>query len=325
MPNEHTEEISDSQTLDAYSQAVVRVVDLIGPAVVSLYAGGGTGDADGPPQSSGSGVLIAPDGYVLTNSHVVHGAKHLKAALMDGREREASLIGDDPPTDLAIVRVHESLPLSHASIGDSSTLRVGQLVIAIGNPIGFQSSVSSGVVSSTGRSWRARDGRLIENIIQHTAPLNPGNSGGPLVDWRGRIVGVNTAMILGAQGISFAVPSRPAQWIVPQLLRRGHVQRNYMGIVGQQRPVDRALASRLPWPVHHAVEAVHVEPGSPAEHAGLRASDAIIVIEGHVVDSVDDLQRFLGEWPLGHPFEVTVIRQAQLMRLTVVPVGRPSS
>ncbi len=323
MNNGKTEEISDSRTLDAYSQAVVHVVDLIGPAVVSLHAGGRTEDADGPPQSSGSGVLIAPDGYVLTNSHVVHGAKQLKAALMDGREREASLIGDDPPTDLAIVRVHESVPLTHASIGDSSALRVGQLVIAIGNPMGFQSSVSRGVVSSTGRSWRARDGRLIENIIQHTAPLNPGNSGGPLVDWRGRIIGINTAMILGAQGISFAVPSRTAQWIVPQLLHHGHVRRNHMGIAGQQRPVDRELAGRLPWLVRNAVEVFKVEPGSPAEKAGLRVSDAIILIDGQVVDSVDDLQHFLGEWPIGSPFEVTLIRRTRLMRLTVVPVSGP--
>ncbi len=208
-------DVTDVELLDAYSRAVITVVDTVGPAVVSIAVGKPTPTEGGEQVGAGSGVVIAPDGYILTNQHVVHGAKRLTVLFTSGQQAEATLVGEDPATDLAVIRAHGS-GLPYASLGDSDALRAGQLVIAIGNPLGFQSTVSTGVVSALGRALRSRQGRLIESIIQHTAPLNPGNSGGPLVDSRGRVVGINTAIIALAQGIGFAIPANTARWVVSQ-------------------------------------------------------------------------------------------------------------
>ncbi len=312
----------DSELLDAYSRAVVGVADVVGAAVVSITAGWQR-ERGAEREGSGSGVILAPDGYILTNSHVVHGAGRLEATLRDGRTLSALLIGDDPATDLAIIRVNDPLRLPHAVLGDSNALRVGQLVIAIGNPLGFQSSVASGVVSSLGRHWRLRDGRMIENIIQHTAPLNPGNSGGPLVDSRGRVVGINTAMIAGAQALSFAVPASTAQWIVPQLLAHGHVRRGYLGIAARARVIDRRLARFYQLEADTAVEVVVVEPGGPAQRADVRTGDLVFAINDKSVQQVEDLHRVLSEWAVAQPMTLSLFRGIEQLRVIVVPTEAP--
>jgi S1-C subfamily serine protease len=310
----------DVELLDAYSRAVITVVDSVGPAVVgiSVKPEGQAGRA-----GSGSGVIITPDGYILTNDHVVHNAKHLTVTLRDGTSLDAALVGADPPTDLALIRAGGST-LPYASIGDSSALRVGQLVIAIGNPFGFQSTVSTGVVSALGRALRSADGRLIENIIQHTAPLNPGNSGGPLVDSRGRIVGVNTAIIAVAQGIGFSIPSDTAKWVVPQLLTLGRVRRGHLGITAQQRPLARRLVRFFGLDAEFGVEVMSVGPQSPASRGGIREGDIIVAIDGHKTASVDQIHRFLADWPVANSLTLTIIRGQDRMEIQVVPVEAAS-
>ena len=228
----------DSELLDAYSRAVIHVVDSVGPAVVNI--GVARPSRRGERSGAGSGVVIAPDGYILTNSHVVHGATRLTITFTDGSTRAASVVGTDPPTDLAVIRTFDS-GLAYAKLGNSSGVRVGQLVITMGNPLGFESSVSTGVVSARGRSMRSQEGRLIENIIQHTAPLNPGNSGGPLLNSHGAVIGINTAIIAMAQGIGFAVPSNTADAVLSQIIQHGRVRRGLLGISARTRPIDRRL------------------------------------------------------------------------------------
>ena len=311
------DDASGVELLDAYSRAVVAVSDAVGPSVVSMtvaHRSNGRGEAVG----AGSGVVLAPDGYVLTNSHVVRDAHWLEVTLTDGRRLEASLVGEDPATDLAVVRAYAA-DLPYATLGSSAALRVGQLLIAIGNPLGFQSTVSTGVVSSVGRSWRSDDGRLIENIIQHTAPLNPGNSGGPLVDSRGRVVGINTAIIATAQGIGFAIPSDTAKWVVSQLLTHGRVRRGSLGLIGQQRPLDRRLARHHRLAQEYAVEVASVVPGGPGARAGLVEGDLIVAVNDRPVASVDDLHRFLSEWPIGREASLTVLRQGARLMVSVAP------
>jgi S1-C subfamily serine protease len=308
--------LDDRDLLDAYSHAVVSVVDAVGPSVVSLavnLAGRRT-----EARAAGSGVIISSDGYVLTNSHVVHGAASLAVSLTDGRRFGASLVGDDPATDLAIVRV-DAPALPAARLGQSATLRVGQLVIAIGNPFGFQSTVSAGVVSAIGRSLRSTTGRLIDSIIQTDVALNPGNSGGPLVDSRGRVVGINTAVFAMAQGISFAVPIDAATSVIPQLLARGRVIRAYLGFGGQSRPVDRRLFRALGLPHERAIEILHVEPGTPAAGAVLQRGDLVVALDGHPVQSVDEVHRLLGAEAIGRTVEITVVRDGRRVDATVVP------
>jgi len=312
-------EASDLELLDAYSRAVINVVDAVGPAVVSVMIGG-SGRGRGPEVTgAGSGVIFTPDGYILTNSHVVHKAGRLEVMMTDGRQLQATLIGEDPSTDLAVIRI-DAFGLPYASFGNSRALRVGQLVIAIGNPLGFQSTVSTGVVSALGRSLRGVGGRLIEEIIQTDVPLNPGNSGGPLVDSRGRVIGVNTAIIRMAQGISFSVPIDTAKWVIPQLLTHGRVRRGILAIGGQQRPLDRRLTRALHLNQSHAVEVISVEPSGPGARAGLREGDLILSINERIVTSVDDLHRFLAEWPLGNAATLNILRGMEQKRIEVLPV-----
>ena len=313
-PDAGPAEVSDLDLLDAYSRAVVAVVETVGPAVVSISVAG----RGARGQGAGSGLIIAPDGYVLTNSHVVHGAPRLHVTLTDGRGLSASLVGEDPATDLAVIRV-DAAGLPHGTLGDSRALRAGQLAIAIGNPLGFESTVSTGVISALGRALRSTTGRLIENIIQTDVALNPGNSGGPLVDSRGRIIGINTAIIAMAQGISFSIPIDTAKWVVPQLLARGRVRRAYLGLAGQQRPLDRRVARALGLATRSAVEVMSVEPASPAGRAGLRQADLIVAMSDRPIGSVDDLHRFLAEWTIGEPISLTALRGADLVRIRVTP------
>jgi S1-C subfamily serine protease len=313
-------DLDDGELLDAYSHAVVSVVDTVGPSVVSIgvRARGGHGETRG----AGSGVVISSDGYTVTNSHVVHGATALEVSLTDGRTFGASVVGDDPATDLAVVKVDApALPAAH--LGRSAGLRVGQLVIAIGNPFGFQSTVSAGVVSATGRSLRSQSGRLIDDIIQTDVALNPGNSGGPLVDSRGRVVGINTAVFAMAQGISFAVPIDTATSVVPQLLARGRVVRAYLGFGGQSRPIDRRLVRALGLPRDRAIEIMSVEAGTPAAGAALHAGDLVIALDDHPVQNVDDVHRLLNADAIGRPMTITLVRAGRRLEARVVPAEAP--
>jgi S1-C subfamily serine protease len=263
-------------------------------------------------------VVIAPDGYILTNSHVVDNAGQVTTTLTDGTQAAARLIGKDPATDLAVIRA-EASGLPYALLGDSASLRVGQLVIAMGNPLGFQSTVSTGVVSALGRALRSREGRLIENIIQHTAPLNPGNSGGLLLDSRGRVVGINTAIIVMAQGIGFAIPANTARWVVSQLITHGRVRRGYLGLTGRQRPLGRRLVRFHNLADERAVEVVSVESDGPARKAGLREGDLVVALNEQAVTSIDDLHRFLAEWPINGPVTLTVVRGKERLAVDVMP------
>lgn len=309
---------SEANLLDAYSRAVVAVVDAVGPAVVSIVTGRGSRDEAFERLGAGSGFFITPDGYLLTNHHVIREAREIEAAMMDGRRLRAWVVGQDASTDLAVLRV-ETSGLPYAMLGESAGLRVGQLVIAMGNPYGFQSTVSTGVVSALGRTLRSLEGRLIENIIQHTAPLNPGNSGGPLLDSHGRVVGINTAIIAQAQGIGFSIPAATARWVVSQLLSRGRVRRSYLGIVGFRRPLDRRLVRYHRLDVDHGVEIVSLAKTGPAEQAGLLTGDIVVSIAGQKVSSVDDIFHILAEWPVGVPLVLTFIRGKDRRELTVTP------
>jgi S1-C subfamily serine protease len=318
-----THEASDVELLDAYSKAVITVVDAVGPAVVSVSVRKPSSTGEPAQAGAGSGVVFAPDGYILTNDHVVQDSQWLQVSLQDGASFPATLIGTDPATDLAVIRAGAS-GLPYAAMGESSSLRVGQLVIAIGNPFGFQSTVSTGVVSALGRALRSQQGQLIENIIQHTAPLNPGNSGGPLVDSRGRIVGINTAIIVMAQGIGFSIPSDTARWVVSQLLTHGHVRRGYLGIAAQARPLARRLVRFHQLAVEQAAEVVSVARDGPADRAGIRKGDLIVAINSREVSNVDHLHRFLADWPIGEPVRLSIIRGQERLELEVTPAEAPS-
>jgi S1-C subfamily serine protease len=306
-----TKALRDAELLDAYSQAVVRVVDLITPAVLSIHPR--RGEQRG---GSGSGFLLTPDGFALTNSHVVGGRSSLGATTADGDRLDAEVVGDDPATDLALVRVRATdLPV--CELGSSEALHVGQLVIAIGSPLGFQSTVSTGIVSALGRTMRGQDGRLIQNIVQHTAPLNPGNSGGPLVDSRGHVVGVNTAVIAMAQGIGFSVPASTAKWVIGELLAHGKVRRPLLGIAAGVTPLPRRLIRELDLLTEQAIEVSSVSAGSPAAKAGLREGDWIVAVNGREVESVDDLHQLLGRSPVVSELQLAVVRNERLIELVV--------
>ncbi|HEY9425791.1 MAG TPA: trypsin-like peptidase domain-containing protein [Gemmatimonadaceae bacterium] len=318
--------VDDAPLFDAYSQAVVGAVERIGPAVLHLevaLASPRRGGRRGVPGGgSGSGLIFTPDGYALTNSHVVQGASSVRARLPDGTVHAAEVVGTDPDTDLAVLRLGAAgLPI--AELGDSTTLRPGQLVIAIGNPLGFQATVTTGVVSALGRSMRSQSGRLIEGVIQTDAALNPGSSGGPLVDSRGRVIGINTAVIAGAQGICFAVPTNTAHFVIPRLIREGRVRRSWIGIAGQSIRLSRRRVQLSHLDAEGAVLITEVTPGGPADRGGFRARDIVVRIADATVVGVDDLQRVLTDELIGRSTEVLVLRDGVQKSLTVVPAERP--
>lgn len=315
---------SEREALDAYSRVVSGVVDTVGPTVVQVEATRDPGGSRGQPlRTTGSGVVITPDGFLVTNRHVVEGARRLNVSLSDGRLLEGEVIGQDLHTDLAVVRVPATdLPASR--LGDSARLRPGQLVVAIGNPLGFQATVTAGVVSALGRSLRSRSGRLIENVIQTDAALNPGNSGGPLVNAGGEVVGINTAIIAQAQGICFAVPSNTVKWVVPHLMRDGRVRRAYVGVQVQDQPVPTVLARALRLPKARGVGVAGVEPLSPANAAGLRRGDILVTINGRPLTSLDDLLRDLTESAIGKELSLTVLRENRPLRLYLTPAPEPT-
>ncbi len=313
-----TEAESDEELLDAYSRAVIGVVERTGPAVVRIHMKMRGRSPYESGEGAGSGVIIAPDGFVLTNNHVVEQASEVEVGLTDGSTFPAQPVGADPLTDLAVVRIGAN-GLPTAELGDSAALRVGQLVIAIGNPLGFQNTVSTGVISALGRALRSQSGRLIENVIQTDVPLNPGNSGGPLVDSRGRVIGINTAIIAMAQGISFALPVNTAKWVVGELVTHGKVRRAYLGLAGQVRPLGRRMQRHYELTVATAVEVVSIEPNGPAQHAGLREHDLIVGLNGHGVANVDDIHHLLTGQPAGAPIHLTILRDGERRELRVVP------
>jgi S1-C subfamily serine protease len=274
--------------------------------------------ADSESGGSGSGFIIAPDGYILTNSHVVHGAGRLEVTLADGRAFDATLVGDDPETDLAVIRINAS-QLVHAHFGDSKSIRVGQIAIAIGSPFGFQQTVTAGVVSALGRSMRAQSGRLIDNVIQTDAALNPGNSGGPLVNSRGEIIGVNTAIILPAQGICFAIASNTAEFVTAWLIKEGFIRRSWIGVAGQNVSIHRRVVVFHRLPVDHGVLVAGMEPGSPASRAGLREGDVIVLFRGEPVSGIDELHRLLVADVIGVSSTITVVRHTEKLDLVVTP------
>jgi S1-C subfamily serine protease len=302
---------ADADLLDAYSQAVIHVVDTVSPAVVTV---GGSRRQD--RGGSGSGFLITPDGFALTNSHVVGGRTKLTAVTFDGDSIEADLIGDDPDTDLALLRLH-ARELPAVTLGESETLRVGQLLIAIGSPLGLQSTVSTGIVSAVGRSMRGQLGRLIENVVQHTAPLNPGNSGGPLVDSRGRVVGINTAVIAMAQGLGFAVPSGTARWVIGELLAHGRVRRALLGITGGAIPIPRRLVTALDLLNDQGIEISSVVADTPAAAAHLVTGDIIVAINDRPIESVDDLHQILSRSRTSDELLLSIIRGEKLLEVGV--------
>jgi S1-C subfamily serine protease len=316
--------------LDAYSRAVAGAVEKVAPAVVKidvrqrLVSGMGAGPR--PPMEvggSGSGFVFTPDGLILTNSHVVHRASAIEVTLGDGRRVEADLVGADPDTDLAVVRIGAP-DLVPATLGDSQTLRTGQLVIAIGNPYGFQATVTAGVVSALGRSLRSQSGRLMDDIIQTDAALNPGNSGGPLVNARGEVVGVNTAVIRPAQGIAFAVAINTVKFVAGRLIRDGRIRRGYVGVAGQSVPLHRRLVRFHRLSVESGVLVVSVEPNSPAQRAGLREGDLIVAFDGQPTAAIDDLHRLLTEKQIGARLPLTIIRGTEKIVLTIVSEESPA-
>ena len=324
-----TTQLDDVELLDAYSQAVVSVAESVSPSVVNIEVhnrtnsnaetnarrrGGGERDNRG----SGSGFVFTPDGFILTNSHVVHNAAKIEATLADGRRLNAVMVGDDPETDLAVIRINGA-NLVPAQLGDSQTIRPGQLVVAIGNPYGFQCTVTAGVVSALGRSLRSRSGRLIDDIIQTDAALNPGNSGGPLVNSLGKVIGVNTAMILPAQGICFAIAVNTAKYVAGQLIKEGRVRRSHIGVAGQNVPLPRRVVRFHQLPIETGILVVSIEPGSPAQKSQMLEGDMIVGCAGQPVAGIDDLHRLLTEERVGVSTPLVVIRRTEKITFNVTP------
>ena len=328
-PSPSSVPVEDQALLDAYSRAVIDVVDRVGPAVVGLavrsQAQPAAARRDGPRGGSGSGVVVAPDGLILTNSHVAGAAgagARIAVTTADGQDLRARLVGDDPDTDLALIRVDESVTLPAAPLGDSKRLKRGQLVIAIGNPLGFESTVTTGVVSALGRSLRASTGRLIDDVIQTDAALNPGNSGGPLVSSRGEVVGVNTAVIMGAQGICFAVAANTASFVLGELVRHGRVRRAFIGISAQQTAIPPRRRHAAGLAQESAVVVGSVESGSAADRAGLKQGDIVLSLDAHTITGADDLIRALTGETIGRSVAFDVLRGTERLMLSVVPEER---
>lgn len=300
----------DAELLDAYSRAVIAAVETVGPAVVKISSG----------QSEGSGAIFTPDGLILTNAHVVAGRERTRVAMTDGSELDADVVGRDAHTDLAVVRVSAAAPLPWAKFGDSRAVRVGQVAIAIGNPYGFDHSVTSGVISALGRSLRAQSGRLMDDVIQTDAALNPGNSGGPLVTTQGEVIGINTATIRPAQGLCFAIASNTARIVAARLIRDGRIRRSYLGLGGQSVPIPRRVARANALAVSSGVFVTSVEPGSPAAAAGVRDGDVIVGCAGTPVRGVDDLHALLTQERIGTTMTLALLRGGERRDITVMPV-----
>ena len=299
--------------LDAYSEAVIAAAERVSPSVVNIEV-----RHQNRRGGSGSGFIFTPDGFILTNSHVVHGAESVEVTLSDGQSYKADSIGDDPDTDLAVVRI-TAPNLIPAALGDSQSIRVGQLAVAIGNPYGFQCTVTSGVISALGRSLRSQSGRLIDDVIQTDAALNPGNSGGPLVTSQGEVIGVNTAVILPAQGICFATAVNTAKFVAGRLIKDGKIQRGYIGVAGQNVPVHRRLVRGHNLAVSSGIFVISLEPSSPAERAGLLEGDMIVGFNSNPVAHIDALHRLLTDHAAGAPAELTVLRGTEKLALRVEP------
>jgi len=312
-----SEKDNNFELLDAYSKAVITAAEIVSPSVVNIEiqqktSGGRTADGNG------SGFIFTQDGFIFTNSHVVHNALAIRVTLPDGQSFSADLIGDDPGTDLAVIRINAS-GMNTVELGDSQKIQVGQLVIAIGNPYGFQYSVTAGVISALGRSFRSSSGRLIDDIIQTDAALNPGNSGGPLINSRGEVIGVNTAVIPHAQGICFAIAVNTAKFIAAQLINEGRVRRSFIGVAGQNVPIHRRVVRFHKLPAEHGVFVISVEENSPAERAGLMDGDIIVSFNDHAVKGIDDLHKLLTEREVGVPSTMTILRRTEIKNLTVIP------
>jgi S1-C subfamily serine protease len=312
-PDPPREEI---EALDAYSRAVVNVAETLRPAVVNLRGG------KGRQQGSGSGILFTPDGFLLTNAHVVRNQERLRVRLSDGSDLRGRLVGADPWTDLAVVHA-ESMGLPHAQLGDSANLRVGQLVVAIGSPLGFESTVTAGVISALGRTLRSITGHLVDNVIQTDAALNPGNSGGPLVDSRCRVIGINTAVIMPAQGICFAIPINMAKHIMPQLMQHGRVVRGYLGLHARNVPLPGEVRRQHNLAQRGAVQVVSLESGGPAEQAGVLEDDLILNLGDHTTETIDDLHKLLTQLPVEVPSTITVLRNNRILERMVLPAQYP--
>ncbi len=311
----------DGELLDAYSRAVVKAADQVSHSVVNIEVRKQVKGREDARAGSGSGFIISPDGLVLTNSHVVHGADKIEVTLDDGRRPDAHLVGEDPETDLAVLRIYAP-NLTAAKLGESKSLRVGQLAIAIGNPYGFQYTVTAGVVSALGRSLRANSGRLMDDIIQTDAALNPGNSGGPLVTTRGEVIGINTATIRPAQGLCFAIASNTARFVAAKLIRDGRIRRSFVGVAGQNVPIPRAIARANRLAVASGVFVVSVEPASPGSAVGLRDGDVIFALGDTAITGVDDLHRQLTEERIGVETTLAILRRGARRELRVVPSER---
>jgi S1-C subfamily serine protease len=314
---ERADPASDGQVLDAYSAAVTGAVEMAGPAVAHIAVATPRGRA-----GAGSGFVVSADGLIFTNSHVVSGARAITVALADGQRAAARIIGEDPDTDIAVIRTDANLAVPALELSDSKAIKVGQLAIAIGNPLGFEQTVTAGVVSAVGRSLRAQNGRLIDDVIQTDAALNPGNSGGPLVDWKGRVIGVNTAVILGAQGICFSVASNTALHVLTQILRHGRVRRARIGIEAQQTVIPRHVARHAGIAQASGVRVMKVAEKSPADGGGLKAGDLIIAIDGEPATGIDDLLRLLNHERVGRDVKITALRRGEVRERFVIPAER---
>jgi S1-C subfamily serine protease len=314
--------LDDTEVLDAYSEAVTRVVETVAPSVVNVEVAA-PGPGGRSVRGGGSGFIFTPDGFLLTNSHVVHAAATIGVTLQDGRRLAATTVGEDPDTDVAVLRI-DAAGLPAAPLGTSSTLRPGQLAIAIGNPFGFQCTVTTGVISALGRSLRSASGRLIDNVIQTDAALNPGNSGGPLLDSRGEVIGVNTAMILPAQGICFAIGIDTVAFVAGRLIKEGRIRRGYLGIGGQDVPLPRRFVRLHGLAETRGVLVISIEPDAPALRAGLQAGDVVVGFDGRPIGGIDALHRLLTDARVGVSVPITVLRGAQRINLDIVPAeSRP--
>jgi S1-C subfamily serine protease len=310
----------DTPLLDAYSRTVSGVVQKVAPAVVNIRVE--HENRRGAAQGSGSGFVIAPDGFILTNSHVVHGAKNLEVTLADSRSFQARAVGDDPDTDLAVIRIGAP-KLPHLKFADSSRIRVGQIAVALGSPFGFQQTVTSGIVSALGRSMRAQSGRLLDDIIQTDAALNPGNSGGPLVDANGEVIGVNTAIILAAQGICFAIGSNTAEFVTAWLIKDGRIRRSWIGVAGQNVPIHQRVARFHRLKLDRGILVVGIEPNSPAQRSGLREGDVMIGFKGEAIATIDELHKRLVASEVGVGSPLTILRHTEKLELFIVPEELP--